>query len=96
MDSSKNQNKPNAKVSEELDLNGSKDNLILRLPTPDKTPEPSSRVSLLLLIKSSSTLTKKKPHYIIVPTKEARPKKKINSNIREQNMVIKKRIKKQL
>ena len=32
----------------------------------------------------------------MVPAKEAKPKKKINSNIKEQNMVIGKRIKKQL
>jgi hypothetical protein len=42
----------------------------------------------------SSTLVKKKPHYKIVPTEEAEPKKKINGNIGEQNMVIGKRIKK--
>ena len=41
-----------------------------------------------------STLVKKKLYYIIVFTKEAEPKKKINSNIREQNIVIGKRIKK--
>ena len=42
----------------------------------------------------SSTLVKKKPHYKMVPTKEAKLKKKINSNIGEQNIVIGKRIKK--
>ena len=51
---------------------------------------------LLPPIKLSSTSVKKKPHYIIVPTKETRLKKKINSNIGEQNMVIRKRIQKQL
>ena len=30
-----------------------------------------------------STLVKKKPYYKIVFTKEAKPKKKINSNIKE-------------
>ena len=51
---------------------------------------------MLPFIKSLSILVKKKPHYEIVPTKKAELKKKINSNIREQNIVIKKRIKKQL
>ena len=45
-------------------------------------------------IKISSTLVKKKLYYKIVSTKEAKLKKKINSNIEEQNVVIKKRIKK--
>ena len=44
-------------------------------------------------IKSLSTLVKK-PHYIIIPIKEAKLKKKINSNIGEQNIVIGKRVKK--
>ena len=43
----------------------------------------------------SSTLVKKKLHYEIVPTKEAKPKKKINGNIGEQNIVTEKKIKKQ-
>ena len=43
-----------------------------------------------------STLANKKPYYKMVPTKEAELKKKINSNIKEQNIVIKKRIKKWL
>ena len=51
---------------------------------------------LLLSIEFLSILAKKKPHYKIVFTKEAEPKKKINSNIGEQNVVIKKRIKKRL
>ena len=92
MDSSKNQEE----VNKEQDLNRSKDNLVPELPTLDKTPEPSSRESLLLPIKSSSSLTKRKPHYKIVPTEKAKPKKKINGNIGEQNVVIEKRIKKQL
>ena len=41
-----------------------------------------------------STLVKKKPHYIMVFTEEAKPKKKINSDIEEQNIVIGKIIKK--
>ena len=32
---------------------------------------------------SLDTSIKKKPHYIIVPAKEAKPKKKINSDIGE-------------
>jgi len=35
----------------------------------------------------------KKPHYIIVPTDEFKPEKKINSNIGKQNMVKGKRLK---
>ena len=89
MDSSRNQ-----RVNKKQDLNGFKDNSALGLPTLNKILELSSKVSLLPLIKSSSTLIKKKPHYKIVPTKEAKLKKKINSNIGKQNIVIKKRIKK--
>ena len=51
---------------------------------------------MLLLTELLSTLAKKKPYYIIVFIKETKLKKKINGDIREQNMVIKKRIKKQL
>ena len=51
---------------------------------------------MLLLIKLLSTLVKKKLYYKIVLTEEAKPKKKINSNIKEQNIVIKIRIKKWL
>ena len=39
--------------------------------------------SLLPPIKSSNTSVKKKPYYITVPAKEAKPKKKINGNIGE-------------
>jgi hypothetical protein len=49
--------------------------------------------SLSLPTKSSSTLAKKL-YYKIVLTKEAKPKKKIDSNIKEQNIVTGKRIKK--
>jgi len=52
--------------------------------------------SLSLPIESLNTLVKKKPYYKMVPIKEAKLKKKINSNIREQNIVIGKRIKKRL
>jgi len=46
------------------------------------------------LAESSSTSANKKPHYIIIPAEEAKPKKKINGNIGEQNVVSGKRIKK--
>src|SRR6266700_93491 len=48
--------------------------------------------SLLPPIESSNTLVKKKPHYITVPAKEDKPKKKINGNIGEQNIVLGKKI----
>ncbi len=51
---------------------------------------------MLLPTKSLNALANKKLHYIIVPAKQAKPKKKINGNIREQNIVTGKRIKKQL
>jgi len=35
----------------------------------------------------------KKPHYIIVPTDKSKPEKKINGDIREQNVVKEKRLK---
>ena len=86
MDSSGNQEKPN--------INISKDNLAPGLSTLNKTLEPTSRASPSPPIKSSSTLVKKKPHYKMVSTKEAKPKKKIDGDIKEQNIVIGKRIKK--
>jgi hypothetical protein len=49
--------------------------------------------SLLLLTKLLSTLVKKL-YYKIVLTEEAEPKKKIDGNIGEQNVIIRKRIKK--
>ena len=52
--------------------------------------------SLLPPIESSNTLVKKKPYYMMVFAEEAKPKKKINSNIGEQNIIIRKRIKKRL
>jgi hypothetical protein len=60
------------------------------------SPPSNLKESLLLPAESSSTLVKKKLYYKIVPTKEAELKKKINSNIGEQNIVTGKRIKKQL
>ena len=95
MDFSRNKKTPNINVSKEQDLNNFKDNLISGLPTLDKTPELSSKESLLLPIESLSTLAKKS-HYMMVPIKEAKPKKKINSNIGEQNIIIGKKIKKRL
>jgi hypothetical protein len=51
-------------------------------------------VSLLLYTELLSTLVKKKPHYEMVFTEEAKLKKKSDGNIREQNVVTGKRIKK--
>ena len=96
MDSSGNQDEPNAEVSKELDLDSSKGDSAPGLFTPDKTPELSFRASPLPPVESSSTLVKKKPHYKMVPTEKAEPKKKINGNIGEQNVVTGTRIKKQL
>ena len=48
--------------------------------------------SPLPLTKPLNTLAKK-PNYIMVSTKEVKPKKKINSNIGEQNIVKEKIIK---
>ena len=93
MDFSRNQDKPNAKVSKELNLDSFKNDSVLGLLTLDKTPKLNFRESLSPPIESLSTLAKKL-HYIMVPAKEAKPKKKINSNIEEQNMVTEKRIKK--
>ena len=86
IDSSGNQKGPN--------INVNKDNLALGLPTLNKIPKPTSRASPLLFIKLSSTLVKKKPHYKMVFAKKAELKKKINSNIKKQNVIIGKRIKK--
>jgi len=46
--------------------------------------------------KSLNTLIKKKLYYKMVFIKETKLKKKINSNIKKQNIVIEKRIKKWL
>ena len=94
VDSGGNQEESDIDVSEEQDSNGSKDDSAPGLPTPDETPEPSSRESPLPPAESSSSSAKRKPHYEMVPTEEAEPKKKINGNIGEQNVVIGKRIKK--
>ena len=90
VDSSRNQEEP------DIDVNKKQNNSTPGLLTLDKIPELSFRESLLPPIKSLSTLVKKKPYYKMVSTKEAKPKKKINSNIGEQNIVTGKRIKKQL
>ena len=46
--------------------------------------------SLLLLIKPLNTLVKK-PIYIIIPTEEVKLKKKIDGDVKEQNIVKKKK-----
>ena len=51
-------------------------------------------MSLLLPIELLNTLVKKKLHYKIVLTEKAEPKKKIDGDVGEQNIVIGKRIKK--
>ena len=82
VDSSGNQEEPNIESSEQQD-SSSKDNSTPGLPTPDKTPEPDS----LEPPPPSSSTSAKKPHYVIVPTDEAEPKKKIDGDIGEQNVV---------
>src|SRR6266568_1979126 len=92
-------------VSEEPDLDSSKDDLALGHFTPGETPDPQygaflslptiQEKSLLPLVKSLSTLAKK-PYYVIILAEKAEPKKKIIGDVREQNIVIRKRIKKQL
>ena len=57
--------------------------MVPRLPTLNKTLKLTSKVSLLLPTESLSTLIKKKPYCKMVPTKEAKLKKKIDSNIGE-------------
>jgi len=47
------------------------------------SPHIDLRESLSLPIESLNTLAKKKLYYEMVPIKEAKLKKKINSNIRE-------------
>ena len=64
-------------------MDSSKDNLVLGLLTLDKILKLNFKMSLLPPVKLLSTLVKKKPHYIIVFTEEARLKKKIDSNIGE-------------
>ena len=106
MDSNGNQEEPEIKSSKELDLNSFKDDLAAGLSTLDKTPELNYKAPLLLPtdledsllppIESSNTSANKKSNYIMVSNKEAEPKKKIVSNIGEQNIITRKRIKKQL
>ena len=43
----------------------------------------------------SNTSANKKPHYVIVFAEEAKPKKKIDGDVGEQNVITGKRIKKQ-
>jgi hypothetical protein len=92
VDSSRNQKESNIKSNKQQDLSF-KDDLTPGLPTLDKILEPDSLEPPPL---SSNTLAKKKPHYIIVPTNEAEPKKNIIGNIKEQNIVKGKRLKGQL
>ena len=106
MDFGGNQDKPSIKSSKQLDSKSFKDDLALGLFTLNKTLELNYGVPLLLLIdigeslslpvESLNILVKKKLYYIMVPAEEVKPKKKINGNVGEQNMVIGKRIKKQL
>ena len=67
--------------------------LLIDLKVP-LSPLINLRESLLLLVNLLNTLAKKKPYYIIVPTKKANPNKKINGNVKEQNIITEKRIKK--
>ena len=70
-----------------------KDDLALGFLTLDKILEPNYRAppslptdtgeSPLPPVESLNTLVKKKPHYITVLAKEAKLKKKINSNVGE-------------
>ena len=76
------------------DIDISKNNSAPGLFTLDKTLEPTFRPSLLPPAKSLSTLVKKKLYYKIVLTEETEPKKKIDGDIGEQNVVTGKRIKK--
>ena len=81
VDSGGNQNE--LEISKELDLDSSKDNSAPRLPTPDETPELNFETSLLLPAEFLSTSVNKKLYYVMVPAKEAKPKKKINSDVGE-------------
>ena len=77
----------------EPDIDISKNNLAPGLPTLDKTLKLTFRAFLLPPTELLSILVKKKLYYKIVPTKEAKLKKKINGNIKKQNIVIKKGLK---
>ena len=104
MDFSGNQKEPDIKSSKELDLNSFKDDLAIGLPTLNKTPELNYKAPLLLPtdleesllppVESLNTSVNKKLNYIMVSNKETGPKKKIVSDIEEQNVVTGKRIKK--
>ena len=86
VESGGNQEESDIESSEQPDSHLSKDD---STPTPDKTPEPNSPEPPL----SSNTSAKKKPHYVMVPTDEAEPKKKIDGDVGEQNVVKGKRLK---
>ena len=86
VESGGNQEESDIESSEQPDSHLSKDD---PTPTPDKTPEPNSPEPPL----SSNTSAKKKPHYVMVPTDEAEPKKKIGGDVGEQNVVKGKRLK---
>ena len=88
VDSGGNQEEPNIESSEQQDLS-SKDDSTPGLPTPDETPEPDS----LEPPPPSLSTSAKKPHYVMVPTDEAEPKKKIDGDVGEQNVVKGKRLK---
>ena len=74
-------------------MDSSKNDLTAGLFTPNKTPELSSKVFLSPPAESLSILAKKL-HYIMIFAKETEPKKKIDGDIGEQNVIIGKRIKK--
>ena len=88
VDSGGNQEEPNIESSEQQD-SSSKDDSTPGLPTPDETPEPDS----LEPPPPSLSTSAKKPHYVMVPTDEAEPKKKIDGDVGEQNVVKGKRLK---
>jgi hypothetical protein len=88
VESGGNQEEPNIENSEQPDLS-SKDDSTPGLPTPDETPEPDSPEPP----PPSSNTSAMKPHYVMVPTDEAEPKKKIDGDVGEQNVVTGKRTK---
>jgi len=104
VDSGGNQDEPSLESSEQPDSESSKDDSAPGLPTPDETPEPNHGAPPSLPTdpgespsppaESSNASVKKKPHYVMVPAEEAEPKKKINGDVGEQNVVTGKRIKK--
>ena len=93
VNSGRNQKEPKIESSKELDLNSSKDDLAVGLPTLDKILELNYKEppllpidleeSLLLPIESLNTLANKKLNYMMVFNEEAELKKKIIGNIGE-------------